>query len=85
MAPLDRSAGPGLIQTAHPLDRVFPILPDIRMVREEAVRLFRRDTDMDCTLSSIAGPVPNSTPCANFSAAMTPARSTGSGRRGATP
>lgn len=33
------------IQTAYPLDRTIRILPDIQMVREEAMRLFRRDTD----------------------------------------
>jgi uncharacterized protein (DUF58 family) len=33
------------IQTAHPLNRTFRILPDIQMVREEAVRLFRRDAE----------------------------------------
>lgn len=32
------------IQRAEPLDRAVPIVPDMESVREEAVRLFRRDT-----------------------------------------
>ena len=32
------------IQRAEPLDRSVPIVPDMESVREEAVRLFRRDT-----------------------------------------
>ena len=34
------------IQRAHPLSRNLPVLPDIQTVREEATRLFRRDTEM---------------------------------------
>src|SRR6185312_5976342 len=38
------------IQRTQPLNRSVPILPDIQQVRDEAVRLFQRDTESGLNL-----------------------------------